>query len=129
MKYLFVLFTLFFSLQSCHEDTSVTVNRVTPQEMRAALLQDATIQLLDVRTPTEYEASHLKSAQNICVTDSDFIERAEELDKDKPVYVYCKKGGRSAKASKILKELGFTKIYDLNGGITAWDAEGLETEN
>lgn len=129
MKYLFVLFSLLFLLHSCNEATTVTINRVTPQEMRAALLQDSNIQLLDVRTPTEYEASHLKTAQNICVTDSDFMERAEELDKEKPVYVYCKKGGRSARASKILKELGFKKIYDLNGGITAWDAEGLGTEN
>jgi rhodanese-related sulfurtransferase len=127
-KYLALCFLLLI-LISCNESVPTDVNRVTAQEMRDALSKDSSIQLLDVRTTTEYEVAHLKNAQNICVTDSDFKKRVAKLDKNKPVYVYCKKGGRSARASEILKDLGFTKIYDLDGGIIAWDAEGLETEN
>mgnify|MGYP003115267238 CR=1 FL=1 len=86
------------------------------------------LQLVDVRTPEEYGVSHLKDAQNICVTEDDFKEKVAGLDKDKPVYVYCKKGGRSARASKILQEMGFKEVYDLQGGITAWEEEGLQTD-
>jgi len=72
--------------------------------------------------------SHLKNAQNICVTNNDFQEKVKKLDKNKPVYVYCEKGGRSANAAKILTEMGFKKVYDLQGGITNWEESGLETQ-
>lgn len=103
---------------------------VSPQEVYNAVYgpSGTSYQLVDVRTPEEYGASHLKNAQNICVTEDDFEEKVKGLDRSKPVYVYCKKGGRSAKAAKILAEMGFTEIYDLQGGITAWDEEGLETK-
>ncbi|WP_158548330.1 rhodanese-like domain-containing protein [Marixanthomonas ophiurae] len=89
---------------------------------------DEQSQLVDVRTTEEFGVSHLKDAQNICVTDADFQEKIKDLDKTKPVYVYCRSGGRSARAAKILEENGFTKVYDLQGGITSWDEQGLETE-
>jgi rhodanese-related sulfurtransferase len=56
----------------------------------------------------------------------DFASQIEKLDKTKPVFVYCKRGGRSAGAAEILKEKGFTKVYNLDGGITAWTEEGQE---
>ena len=58
--------------------------------------------------------------------DDDFASQVEKLDKTKPVFVYCKRGGRSASAAEILKEKGFTKVYNLDGGITAWIDEGQE---
>lgn len=102
---------------------------IAPKAMYDVLLKDPGAQLLDVRTKDEFAVSHLKDAQNICVTDTDFKQKVAHLDKDKPVYVYCKKGGRSAQASKILKELGFTKIFDLQGGITNWEQQQLSTQN
>ena len=103
---------------------------VSPQEVYNAVYGPSgkSYQLVDVRTPEEYGASHLRDAQNICVTEADFEEKVKGLDKSKPIYVYCKKGGRSAKAAQILAEMGFTEIYDLQGGITAWDEKGLETD-
>jgi len=105
------------------------VQLVSPMEVYEAVYGEDSLQLVDVRTEDEYEVSHLKNAQNICVTSNDFKEKAASLDKAKPVYVYCKKGGRSAKAASILKEMGFTKVYDLQGGLTSWEQEGLETIN
>jgi len=129
MKYLYILLLmLLVTAQSCNEPTPEQVTVISPQEMRESLNEDRMLQLLDVRTIEEYEVGHLRDSQNICVTDSDFKEKAAKLDKNKPVYVYCKKGGRSAKAAKILTEMGFKEIYDLDGGITAWDEAGLETE-
>ena len=44
------------------------------------------------------------------------------------MYLYCKSGGRSSRAAKNLKEMGFTKVYDMDGGITSWEENNLETE-
>ena len=107
---------------------SQAIEVIAPKAMYDVLLKDPSTQLVDVRTKDEFAVSHLKDAQNICVTDTDFKQKVAHLDKDKPVYVYCKKGGRSAQASKILKELGFTKIFDLQGGITNWQQQQLSTQ-
>ena len=107
---------------------SQAIEVIAPKAMYDVLLKDPSAQLVDVRTKDEFAVSHLKDAQNICVTDTDFKQKVAHLDKDKPVYVYCKKGGRSAQASKILKELGFTKIFDLQGGITNWQQQQLSTQ-
>ena len=81
------------------------------------------VQLVDVRTPEEFSEGHLENAINIDVTADDFDAKVVDLDKEKPVMVYCKSGGRSAKASARLKELGFKNISDLEGGITNWKSE------
>lgn len=81
------------------------------------------VQLVDVRTPEEFSEGHLENAINIDVTADDFDAKVVGLDKEKPVMVYCKSGGRSAKASARLKELGFKNISDLEGGITNWTNE------
>lgn len=82
------------------------------------------VQILDVRTEGEFAEGHIQDAQNIDVLQDDFKEKVATLDKNKPVMVYCKMGGRSAKAAGILKEMGFTQIVDLEGGYTAWKGSG-----
>lgn len=86
-------------------------------------LKQPNVQLLDVRTPEEFSEGHLENAINIDVTAADFDAKVASLDKEKPVMVYCKSGGRSAKASARLKELGFKTISDLEGGITNWKSD------
>lgn len=83
--------------------------------------------ILDVRTPEEVAEGHLANATVININDTDFEARINELDKTKPVYVYCKAGGRSARAADILKTNGFGKVVNLDGGITAWMENGFET--
>lgn len=90
---------------------------------------DTNIQLIDIRTQEEYQEGYIKNAKNINFFDDDFLNQMSLLDKSKPVYVYCKSGGRSAKASTQLKEAGFTKIYDLEGGITDWIEKEKEITN
>lgn len=115
---------------SCNDSKAkAKVQMVSAVQVYEAVYGEDSLQLVDVRTADEFEVSHLKNAQNICVTSDDFKEKVASLDKEKPVYVYCKKGGRSAKAATILKEMGFTKVYDLQGGLTSWQQEGLETIN
>jgi len=129
-KILFIgILGLLIAFAGCKDEKRSVSIIVTPQEVYDAVYgKDANVQLVDVRTLEEFGTSHLKNAQNICVTNDDFQEKVKVLDKNKPVYVYCQKGARSAKAAKILSDMGFTEVYDLQGGITNWEEKGLETE-
>ncbi|MBN8652495.1 MAG: rhodanese-like domain-containing protein [Cytophagales bacterium] len=80
--------------------------------------------ILDVRTPGEYKSGHLAEATLMNVNDSNFKQQISTLQKNKPVYVYCAAGVRSNKAAKILKQEGFTQVFELSGGIQAWQAAG-----
>jgi phage shock protein E len=84
------------------------------------------IQLIDVRTPEEVAEGTIAGAINFDFRADGFEENLKVLDKSKAVYVFCRSGGRSANAASIMKDLGFSEIYDLEGGITAWKAEGKE---
>lgn len=75
------------------------------------------VQLIDVRTANEYSAGHIKKSKNIDIFSARFSSEIGKLDTEKPVYVYCRSGGRSKRASKKISKLGFTEIYDLKGGI------------
>ncbi len=92
-----------------------------------AKIDGKNVQLIDVRTPNEYKNSHISNAKNINIFDNDFILQTSILDKSKPVYVYCRSGGRSMKAANKLKDAGF-KVYNLNGGIKGWQKAGNKTE-
>lgn len=82
-------------------------------------------QLIDVRTDTEYEQNHIKNAIHIdWLNQNTFGEIANRLNKQKPVYLYCKSGNRSSKAAKYLTEQGF-EVYDIEGGILNWEASNL----
>lgn len=82
-----------------------------------------TAQLIDVRTPAEFVSGHIKRAANINFTDDDFEDAAKKkLDKNKPVFLYCFSGKRSADAAAFLRTMGFKEVYDLNGGFAQWTA-------
>jgi len=80
--------------------------------------------LIDVRTPQEYDAGHLKNAFNIDVKADNFCEEIEKLDKSCPVFVYCRSGGRSKTAANIFKNAGFKTVYELDKGIIGWIESG-----
>jgi rhodanese-related sulfurtransferase len=86
-------------------------------------------QIVDVRTPEEFSAGHIANAVNMDVTADGFEQQIEALDKEKPVMVYCKSGGRSARAASILKDKGFKNVYDLDGGIIGWEEAKKPIEN
>ena len=117
MKNILLFIAITSLVASCQNKKEGEIIMITPEQVVNAVNSEKDLQLVDVRTSDEYSVSHLKNAQNICVTNDDFKEKVATLDKDEPVYVYCKKGGRSAQAALILKEMGFTKVYDLQGGM------------
>lgn len=122
-------FSLLLFFTAC-KDTGPTqeIKVITPQEVKEAVYDAKPHQLVDVRTLEEFREGHLKNAQNICVTDDDFEENIIKLDKDEPIYLYCRSGKRSARAAKILKDLGFKEIYDMEGGYLNWESQRFETE-
>lgn len=83
----------------------------------------ATYQVLDAREKTEHEVSHLQNA--IWVGHDTFtLKSVAELDKNKPVLIYCTVGARSEEIGKKLQKEGFTRVYNLYGGIVHWVNEG-----
>lgn len=107
------------SLMSCTKITSVSAETF---EQKITLPD---IQLVDVRTPEEYNSGHIAGAVNIDVNSPDFMSEATlKLKKDRPVYVYCRSGKRSKKAGNQLAGEGY-EVVDLDGGITDWKNSGL----
>jgi rhodanese-related sulfurtransferase len=112
-----------FSLTSCLKQKTEGVEVLNPDTFEQKL-QASDVQLVDVRTADEFAEGHLPNAINIDINGDNFEDETAKLDKEKPVMVYCKMGGRSAKAAANLKEQGFKDVSDLDGGITSWkDAE------
>lgn len=133
LKYLISLFFIVILCFSCKSESSkkadtisektTYVRELLSKEVFAEKLKaDSEAQLIDVRTPEEYAEGHLEGATNINIYDDDFEEQLKKLDKEKAVFVYCKKGGRSGKAAAKLQSLEFKKVFDLEGGYTAWAA-------
>ncbi len=123
LKTLSLIFFIALVSGSCGKGSNDGSTLVTPEEL--AQKQD-NIVLIDVRTPAEFEQGHLENSVNINISDSSFEEEIGKLDRTQPVYVYCKVGGRSAKAASILQEMGFEEVYDLKGGIQNWERRGMK---
>lgn len=77
-------------------------------------------QIIDVRTPEEFEGGHLLSAVNIDWNGTDFDQKINAMDKTKPTFVYCMSGGRSHEAAAAMTKAGYTEIYEMEGGMRAW---------
>ena len=97
---------------------------VSASDFAAALKRPGTV-VLDVRTPAEFAQGHLPGAVNIDIS-GDFAGGMSRLDPTAPYAVYCHSGNRSAAAVQAMTSVGFTDVYDLAGGILAWQKAGGE---
>jgi len=95
---------------------------VTVQEARRLMEDKPGLVILDVRTASEYEEGHIEGAVNIPV--QELGVRFDELSIEGELLVYCRTGNRSAQAVDILLDVGFTKIYHMDEGITGWTEAG-----
>ena len=123
-KIAIVLNLMLLLVFSCSEQMEGEIKKVSPEEMQT-LLQLDNVQLVDVRTAKELESGYIALAQNIDFMSPTFDKDIQTLDKEKPVMLYCQKGGRSAKCAEKMIDLGFKKIYDLQGGFSKWEHDGL----
>ncbi|MGI6113402.1 MAG: FAD-dependent oxidoreductase [Mahellales bacterium] len=101
------------------------VDIITPQQLKVALNKGEAIDIIDVRTPGEYEAGHIKNARLIPLDEfrkhlDEFRKHLDGLDKNSSIVVYCGIGYRSYHALRILKAHGFKNVKNLSGGYTSW---------
>lgn len=125
MKNFLFLFLALTGL-SCSQTSAGAQTKLDANAFEAMLAKDHSVQLIDVRTPGEYNSGHLEGARMINFNGADFTTEIGKLDKSKPVAVYCAVGGRSGAAAEQLTQMGY-KVYDLTGGIRAWKAQGKKT--
>lgn len=99
------------------------------EEWASKALSDPDAVILDVRTQDEVSEGMIPGAMNIDIYKGQgFIYAVDELDKSKNYYVYCKAGGRSEQACKIMQQLGFENTFNLIGGMTDWRGEVVHPE-
>lgn len=121
----YVLFITVLALNSCKNDAEQKhepkqkISLVKPTVFYEKMAEHEG-KIIDVRTEKEYNAGHIKNAINMHLYDKDFEKQLETLDKNQRLYVYCKVGGRSAEAVRIIKEKGFKRVIELDGGMDAW---------
>lgn len=99
----------------------------TPRELDARRRERDDLFILDVRQPAEWQTGHVPDAHHI--SGSDLPAQLEDVPKDKPVAVYCGSGYRSSVAASLLRRSGHRNVYNVIGGFTAWEAEGLPVAN
>ena len=84
------------------------------------LLEDKSIDIIDLRTDKEFSKGSIKYSYNIDFQKREFIDNLNSLDKEKSYIIYCQSGNRSEKASWIMKSLGFKVIYHYKKGYQYW---------
>lgn len=118
------LVTALFIFSSCSnnqvQNSNSVIENVDVNTFRELVIEGNGI-ILDVRTPGEISNGYIENASTINLHDKDFEEKINLIQKDKPIYVYCRSGSRSMEAAKLLEKNGFSKVYNLNGGIIAWN--------
>lgn len=119
-QFIYGFFLLLVALPA-YADAAVSGN-LTPQEAFTLVGQNDGLYLLDVRTPGEYQQVRLKGAHLIPI--DQFAKRLTEVPRNRPILVYCAVGSRSAQVSSYLARQGYPEIYNLSGGIYAWEQAG-----
>ena len=114
--------------ESTELQEAIITKNVSAKDFQQLINDKANAILLDVRTPNEVAQGIIKDAEKIDFYDPEFKAKLDKLDKSKPVLIYCHSGRRSGIAMSTLRELGFSEIYNLQGGILEWSEEGFKIE-
>jgi rhodanese-related sulfurtransferase len=121
-KLIAVIFASTLALTSC--GGSAAAVDLNPAEFQAKA-KEAGVVVLDVRSAGEFYTGHIEGAINIDVEGMTFEGDIAQLDKAKTYAVYCHSGRRSAIAVGKMADAGFTSLFNLSGGIEAWQSAGL----
>lgn len=124
LSYLFFLF-LFIACSSNTETNTLsnTDGKTSISQFKTKIASVSTPQLVDVRTPEEFSRGSLDGAINMNFRSNDLDNQLNTLDKSKPVFIFCQSGGRSGKCYKKMKDMGFSEVYDMEGGYGAWSKQ------
>jgi rhodanese-related sulfurtransferase len=111
-----------FLLTSCTSQEAKYINLDVTQFANKVI--EPKVVILDVRTPGEFASGHIVGAINIDAESGNFESEVSTLDKKLVYAVYCRSGRRSTIAVEKMVELGFTNLYNLNGGTIDWESAG-----
>ena len=120
---LYVLSIAFFV--SCGNIKSQVIEDVNAEKFHQLIEKGDGI-IIDVRTTQEFSSGHIIDATNIDYYSKDFADKLNLVRKDVPIYLYCRSGGRSSSAANKMEKLGFTKVYNMLGGIGSWKSVGYK---
>ena len=127
MKYFFSLMMAICLLSCDAQQSSKQANANTPiyqdvnNQAAAALMEDrSNLQIIDVRTDDEVAEGMIDGARQMDIYGDDFEANLKTLDKNAPVLVYCRSGGRSQDAQDKMEEMGFKEVYNLEDGYSGW---------
>ncbi len=101
---------------------------VDPEAFDKLRRQETNTVVLDVRTPDEYKQGHIPGSVLLDFNSPDFDKQVAKLDRNKTYLVHCAVGGRSARACKKMDGLDFSRVYNLQGGMGAWEKAGKPVE-
>jgi len=122
---LVVAVTLVYYTQVHLQSPKIGYGDVTVEDAKRLIESRPNLIILDVRTQEEYDDGHIEGALLIPV--SELEDRLHELSKNSEILVYCRTGNRSSNAVNMLKRNGFTKVFHMADGITAWIKAGYDT--
>jgi rhodanese-related sulfurtransferase len=115
-------------LTACGSATDTISELVPPTEAAEVVAEQSDVVVLDVRTPEEFADARIAGAINVDYYAADFRDQLDELDKEATYVLYCRSGNRSEDANRIMRDLGFAEVYEVDGGIVAWNGAGLPVE-
>ena len=128
IRFLFSLVVVVFLITGAQAQTS-QAEKITLEEFEQKLKQQTHPQILDVRSSQEFSENHLKGAINLNASDETVFQKGVNgLSKKSPVFVYSINNGRSGVVAKKLRELGFSEVYELPGGLAHWLGAGKPVE-
>lgn len=126
MRLLLSFFFICGSIWSGMAQTATLPKEITAQQLDLLLRKsEKGLQLVDVRTPKEYQDGHIATAANADWTKPAFKEMVQALDRTQPIYVICLSGGRSAAAVNYLRKEGYTQVVEVSDGMMGWRALNL----
>lgn len=119
-------FLFFFFFLSCVYSPNNADKMINLSETEWVKLHDESEEsvIIDVRTDDEFSTGYIEGALNIdFYMGNKFISEIDKLDKSKSYFIYCKSGARSGQTCELMKQKGFKKVYNLEGGILGWTGE------
>lgn len=113
-------------LLSCQLSSSQQIEKLDSKEFNEKITATKNAIVIDVRTPSEFESGHIENAVNIDWRSNDFeTEIKKVINKEEPIFIYCRSGNRSNQAAHKMLEWGFKKIYELEGGTINWKSDSM----
>lgn len=119
-KGLLLIITFVLFLVGCTSNGTRSYENITTDEAKSMMTKKE-VDILDVRTPEEYQEGHIPKAVNLPLQDLE--NQVSTLDKNKTYVIVCRSGNRSGQASEILVSKGFSQIYNMEGGMLQWKGE------